>query len=242
MGPRQGGPRSRRPPAARSMPSSLSSGSVCSAARSSPDTAQLPQHVVGPRLPWLAPRETERAAVPGGRGDPKAVWSWRAVAEQRPESSRHQQSASSQSRAPAPAHAEAPAARQPESRPPPPAHAEAAAARPPTEGASKGQPEERRPSSPGPRSAAPPATTTTAAPPGEERGAAVDGRGRGRTRFGPFAVAIAVVRAEVTSDDGGGSGDHGQPHFSRSCRAPRLSSSEHQPGPCTLSQPPGAAP
>ena len=88
MGPRQGGPRSRRPPAARSMPSSLSSGSVCSAARSSPDTAQLPQHVVGPRLPWLAPRETERAAVPGGRGDPKAVWSWRAVAEQRPESSR----------------------------------------------------------------------------------------------------------------------------------------------------------
>ena len=38
------------------------------------------------------------------------------------------------------------------------------------------------------------------------------------------------------------SGDHGQPHFSRSCRAPRLSSSEHQPGPCTLSQPPGAAP
>ena len=230
------------------MPSSLPSGSVCS--------AQLARHSTAPDARRRSPSPLARSARDGAScsaGGPGRLEGWLVVAGSgRAEQSRAAQqhgsasaSANSQSRAPAPAHAEAPAARRPESRPPPPAHAEAAAARPPTEGASKGQPEERRPSSPGPRSAAPPATTTTAAPPGREKGRRSGRTGAGANALWPFCRRpIAVVRAEVTSDDGGGggSGDHDQPHFSRSCRAPRLSSSEHQPGPCAPSQPPGAAP
>ena len=185
--------------------------------------------------------------MPGGRGGSKAGWSWRAVAEQ---SRAGQRSSTDQ-------HRRRPTARvvrrhqlmlkrrqhdgqrvgrrhqlmlkrrQHDHRP-----------------RERARDSQRRPSSPGPRSAAPPATTTTAAPPGREKGRRSGRTGAGANALWPFCRRpIAVVRAEVTSDDGGGgSGDHDQPHFSRSCRAPRLSSSEHQPGPCAPSQPPGAAP
>ena len=162
-----------------------------SARRSSPDTAQLPQHVVGPRLPWLAPRETERAAVPGGRGDSRAGWSWRAVAEQsraepgsaaarirnrrRPTARvvrRHQlmlKRRQHDSQRVGRRHQLMLKRRQHDHRP-----------------RERARDSQRRPSSPGPRSAAPPATTTTAAAPGREKGRRSGRTGAGANALWPF--------------------------------------------------------
>ena len=107
---------SRRPPAARSMPSMQAKTRSSAARRSSPDAAQR-SPVVGP--PSLLAR---RGVAECRKGFKRAGWPCRAVAEQR---------STDQLMLSPPAHAEAAAARQPAGGPPPPAHAEAAAARPP---------------------------------------------------------------------------------------------------------------